>query len=71
MTQYSSLSVKLSNSQLSKLKSAMKNETVVVSRISSNMVGNSNDNSNFPQELLLTKLTLNLTLNYQKLSYQR
>ena len=35
------------------------------------MVGNSNDNSNFPHELLLTKLTLNLTLNYQKLNYQR
>ena len=54
MTQYSSLNVKLSNSQLSKLKSAIKNETDVVLRISSNMVGNSNDNINFPHELLLT-----------------
>ena len=53
MTQYSSLNVKLSNSQLSKLKSAIKNETGVVLRISSNMVGNSNDNINFPRELLL------------------
>ena len=44
----------LSNSQLSKLKSAIKNENDVVLRISSNMVGNSNDNTNFPYELLLT-----------------
>ena len=52
MTQYNSLNVKLSNSQLSELKSAIKNENDVVLRTSSNMVGNSNDN--FPQELLLT-----------------
>ena len=54
MTQYNSLNVKLSNSQLNKLKSSIKNETDVVSRISSNMVSNSNDNTNFPHELLLT-----------------
>ena len=54
MTQYNSLKVKLSNSQLSKLKSAIKKENDVVLRLSSNMVGNSNDNTNFPHELLLT-----------------
>ena len=54
MTQYNSLNVKLSNSQLSKLKSAIKNESDVVLRLSSNMIGNSNDNTNFPHELLLT-----------------
>ena len=54
MTQYNVLNVKLSNSQLSKLKSSIKNETDVVLRMSSNMVGNSNDNTNFPHELLLT-----------------
>ena len=54
MTQYSSLKVKLSNSQLNKLKSSIKNETDVVLRISSSMVANSNDNTNFPHELLLT-----------------
>ena len=54
MTQYSSLNVNLSNSQLNKLKSSIKNETDVVLRISSNMVGNSNYNINFPHELLLT-----------------
>ena len=54
MTQYNSLNIKLSNSQLNKLKSAIKNETDVVLRISSGMVGNSNDNINFPHKLLLT-----------------
>ena len=54
MTQYNSLNVKLSNSQLNKLKSAIKNEIDVVLRLSSSMVGNSGDNTNFPHELLLT-----------------
>ena len=48
------MNVKLSNSQLNKLKSAIKNETDVVLRLSSNMIGNSGDNTNFPNELLLT-----------------
>ena len=38
MTQYNSLNVKFSNSQLNKLKSAIKNGTDVVLRLSSNMV---------------------------------
>ena len=54
MTHYNSLNVKLSNSQLNKLKSSIKNEIDVVLRISSSMVGNSNDNTNFPHDLLLT-----------------
>ena len=54
MTQYNSLNVKLSNSQLNKLKSAIKNESEVVSRLSSNMIGDSHDKINFPHELLLT-----------------
>ena len=53
MTQYNSLNVKLSDSQLSKLKAAIKNDTDVVLRLSSNMIDNSDDNSNFPHELLL------------------
>ena len=40
MTQYNSLNVKLSHSQLNKLKSSIKNETDVVLRISPNMVNN-------------------------------
>ena len=47
MAQYNSLNVKLSNSQLNKLKSAMKNKTEVVLRLSSNMIGNSDDETNF------------------------
>ena len=54
MTQYNSFNVKLSNSQLNKLKSTIKNKTDVVLRLSSNMVGNSGDNANFHHELLLT-----------------
>ena len=54
MTQYNSLNVKLSNSQLNKLKSAIKNETEVVLRLSPNMIGDSNDETNFPHKLLLT-----------------
>ena len=54
MTQYSNLNVKLSNSQLDKLKSAIKNGTDVVLRFSSNMIGNSDDETNFPHKLLLT-----------------
>ena len=52
MTQYKSLNVKLSNSQLNKFKSAIKNETEVVLRLSSNMI---DDNViNFPHKFLLT-----------------
>ena len=54
MTQYNNLNVKLSNSQLNKLKSSIKNETDVALRISSNMVSNSDDHTNFPHKLLLT-----------------
>ena len=54
MTQYNRLNVKLSNSQLNKLKSAIKNEIEVVLRLSPNMIGDSNDKANFPHELLLT-----------------
>ena len=54
MTQYKSLNVKLSNSQLNKLKSAIKNETDVVLRLSSKMIGNLDDENNFSHKLLLT-----------------
>ena len=54
MTQYNSLNAKRSNSQLNKLKSAMKNETDVVLKLSSNMIGNLDDGTNFPHKLLLT-----------------
>ena len=53
MTQYDSLNLKLSNSQLNEVNSAIKNETEVVLRLSSNMVGD--DETNFPHKLVLTK----------------
>ena len=52
MIQYNRLNVKLSNSQLNILKSAIKNETKVVLRLSPNMIGDSE--TNFPHKLLLT-----------------
>ena len=54
MTQYNSFNVKLSNSQLNKLKSAIKNETDVILRLSSNVIDNSDNETNFPHKLLLT-----------------
>ena len=54
MAQDNSLNVKLSKSQLNKLKPLIKNETEVVLRLSSNMIRNSNDKANFPHELLFT-----------------
>ena len=52
MTQCNSLNVKLSNSQLNKLKSTIKDETEVALRLSSNMIDD-NEN-NFPHKLLST-----------------
>ena len=54
MTQYNSLNVKFSNSQLNKLKSTIKNETEVTLKLSSNVVGDSNDENKFPHKFLLT-----------------
>ena len=58
MAQNNSLNVKLSNLQLNKLKSAIKNETEnenenEILRLSSNMIGNSDDEINLPHKLLL------------------
>ena len=77
MTQYNSFNVKVSSSQLNKLKSAIKNKTDVILRLPSNMIGNLDDEVNFPHELLITnrqvanlrKAFANHTstvLNYQK-----
>ena len=54
MTQYNSFNVKLSDWQLNKLKLAIKTENDVVLRLSSYMIGNSNDETNFSHKLLLT-----------------
>ena len=80
MTQYNSLNVNLSNSQLNKLKSAIKNKSEVVIRLSSDMIGD--NKTNFPHKLLLTNRQvanlrkpfsnyLSKISNYQKLNYIR
>ena len=50
MIQYNALNVKLSNSELNMLKSAIKNRTY----LSSNVIGDSNNENNLPNKLLLT-----------------
>ena len=54
MIKYNRVNIKSFISQLNKLKLAVKNATEVTLKLSSNMVGNSNDETNFPQNLLLT-----------------
>ena len=54
MTQYNTLNIKLSNLQLNKLKSGIKNGTEVTLKFSSNVISNFNDEINFRQKLLLT-----------------
>ena len=66
MTQYNSLNVKLSNSQLNKFKSAIKNETEVVLRLSSNMIGD--NETNFPHKSNLRKAFANYLSTDIKLS---
>ena len=54
MTRYNSLNEKLLNSQFNSLKSVIKNETEADLRLSSNVIGNADDETNFPHKLLLT-----------------
>ena len=54
MTHYNILNIKLSNSQLNKLKSGIRIGTEVTLKLRSNVVGHSNDENNFPHKLLLT-----------------
>ena len=65
MTQYNTLNVTLSNSQLNKLKLGIKDGTEITLKISSNVAGDSNDENNFPHKLLLTNPQVS---SYQKLS---
>ena len=53
MSHYNTLNLKLSNSQLNKLKSGIKNGTEVTLTVSSNLIGSSNDKTNFPHKILL------------------
>ena len=62
MTQYNSLNINLSNSQLNELKSATKNKSEVVLRLLSNMIGN--NETSFPHELLLTNRQISSLRKY-------
>ena len=79
MTQYNPLNMKLSNSQLNKLKSGIKTSTEVTLEHSPNVVGDSKDETNYPPKLLLTNTQVSrlykacaiihqLIENYQKLN---
>ena len=51
MSQYDSLTVKLTNSQSNKSKLGIKTATDVTLNLSSMMIGNSNDKTNFSHKL--------------------
>ena len=53
MTQYNTLNIKFFNSKFYKLKSWIKNSTEVTLHLSSNVIGCSNDETNFAHTLLL------------------
>ena len=78
MTQYNSLNLKLLNSHLNKLKSARKDRSKVILRLSSDMTGD--NETNFPHKLLLTNkqvaslhkaFSTYLTTNIKLLNYLR
>ena len=61
MIQYNTLNARLSNSQLNKLKSAIKNGAGVTLNLSSNIIGDSNDENIFPHKLLLNNMQVSMT----------
>ena len=54
MSHYNTLNVKLTNSELNKLKRGIKNGTEATLNLSSNLSGNFIDETNFPYKILLT-----------------
>ena len=63
MTHYNILNVKMSNSQINKFQSGLKNGTEVTSNLSKNVVGDSNDENNFLHKLLLTNTQISRLCN--------
>ena len=51
MTEFNILNAKLSNLQLNKVKSVIKNGTDLTLKFLSNVVGDSNNENNFPHKL--------------------
>ena len=66
MTQCNTLNLKLSNLQLNKLKSGIKNGTEVTLKISSDIVSDFNDEINFPHKLLTDTQILRLGKTFVK-----
>ena len=66
MTQCNTLNVKLSNLQLNKLKSGIKNGTEVTLKVSSDVVSDFNDEINFPHKLLTDTQILRLGKTFIK-----
>ena len=60
MNQYNLLNVKVSKSQLNKLKSQIKNGVEVTLNLTSNVVHNSNDGSNISQKFLTNTQVSNI-----------
>ena len=60
MTQYNTLNVKLSNSQLNKLKSGIKKDNEITLKLSSNFIGDSNNEKNFVHKLLSINKKVNI-----------
>ena len=80
MTHYNSLNVMISNSQLNKFKPAIKNETEVVLRLPSNLIGDNETDFSHKLLLITDKFQIFVKLlqiiyqqisNYQKLNYLR
>ena len=70
MTQYNTLNVKLFNSLLNKFKSAIKNGNEVTLNLSSNLIGTSDDKTNFPHKLLLTNTQVSKILKLLQIVHQ-
>ena len=70
MTQYNTLNVKLFNSLLNKFKSAIKNGNEVTLNLSSNLIGTSDDKTNFPHKLLLPNTQVSKILKLLQIVHQ-
>ena len=66
MTQCNTLNLKLSNLQLNKLKSGIKNGTEVTLKVSSDVASDFNDEINFPHKLLTDTQILRLGKTFIK-----
>ena len=66
MTQCNTLNLKLSNLQLNKLKSGIKNGTEVTLKVSSDVASDFNDEINFPHKLLTDTQILRLGKTFVK-----